>query len=412
MLYGEILTTLYGLSPKGIELGLERVRKAASLIGNPQNALTAVQVAGTNGKGTVAGLVAQGARAAGLRVGLFTSPHLHRFSERIRIDGDEVSQQILANHLGRILHIAEVEKKVRLTFFEVATLAALSIFRELKVDLAVLEVGLGGRLDATTIVPARATAITSIGFDHMDYLGNTLAEIAREKVGIARPGVPLVAGPLPREALGEIERHTTHVGAPLFVLGRDFPLFSELKLPLLPGRHFQENGAVALRLFEELRGLFPALSREVFLKAASTFSTPGRFEKLQLDKHYILDGAHNLEAVVALVEALQDTGTAPVDLVLFGSLKGKPTEKMLEKLRTVGRRFLLVPPPISRAEDPARYAMKSDLVAASVEQGLQLIRSQLQPPTVQTVLVTGSLFTVAEARRLLLGERADPPIGL
>ena len=195
MSYEAVLEKLYTLSSKGIVLGLGRVRRASARLGSPERAFRSVQVAGTNGKGTVSTLLAGALSASGLRTGLFTSPHLHRFTERIRIDGQEIAPERLLPHLEGVFSIMVTFEDLSLTFFEVATLAAFLAFRASKVDAAVLEVGLGGRLDATSIADPELTAVTSIGFDHTAFLGNTLSDIANEKAAIARKGVPLVPGP-------------------------------------------------------------------------------------------------------------------------------------------------------------------------------------------------------------------------
>src|SRR3954470_12079654 len=195
--YGRLLARLEAARTLGVSFGLDRIREALAKLDSPERACVSVQVAGTNGKGSTAAMAEAILRSAGLRTGLFTSPHLARFTERIRIDGREIDGDQLA-----ALDPAIVATGVPLTYFEISAVLAFRAFAEARVDVAVLETGLGGRLDAVTAASPVATAITSIGLDHTDLLGGTLAQIAREKAGIARPGVPLYLGPLPPEADG------------------------------------------------------------------------------------------------------------------------------------------------------------------------------------------------------------------
>ncbi|HEV3190632.1 MAG TPA: Mur ligase family protein, partial [Polyangiaceae bacterium] len=205
----QALVELYRRVPLGMRLGLEPMRAACARSGHPEGAFAAVHVAGTNGKGSVCAMVESIARAAGLHTGLYTSPHLCRFAERIRIDGEPVDDAILARHLSRALDDA-----ADLSFFEAATLSAFLSFREARVDVAIVEVGLGGRLDATNVLPTpRAAAITRIALDHTDRLGETLVEIAREKAGIAKPGLDIVLGSMPDEVRAAIDDVARDIGA-------------------------------------------------------------------------------------------------------------------------------------------------------------------------------------------------------
>jgi len=405
MNYAEALRRTYALAPKGVVLGLDRVRAAARALGSPHLQFPAVQIAGTNGKGTVASLVANAARAAGLRTGLFTSPHMHRFTERIRIDGREVDQDLLAEQLERVLALSEGPDAIPLTFFETAALAAFCSFAEQRLDLAVLEVGLGGRLDATSIAEPLVCAITSIGLDHTAILGSTTEQIAAEKAGIARPGVPLVVGPVDPAPRAEIERAARATGSPLLVYGEDFAEDPAIR-PRWPGRHQRRNAAVAREIAGCLASTFAGLTDQLFIEAVPSTEWPGRYEVVASgDRRLILDCAHNLEAALALDQALDEAGDAP-ETLLFGALRDKPAGAMLDVLAPRARRLVLAPPPIDRAFDPAEHAVQRAAEAAPS------VAAALDRCGAGTVLVTGSLFTVAEARRIALGEEADPPIGL
>ncbi len=408
MVYSDILARLYRLSGRGVRLGLDRVRAAAAELGHPQNGLRCVQIAGTNGKGSVANLVAHALRAAGLEVGLFTSPHLHRFAERVQVGGVEASSDLLGSELSRVLHVAESPGGPDLTFFEVATLAALGVFVKSHVDLAVLEVGLGGRLDATSIAMPEVCAITSVGLDHTELLGDTLASIASEKVAIARAGTPLVTGRLGSEARAVVEESAAREGAPLHMLGRDFHVSEDLPATL-PGAHQRDNAAVACRLVELLGEREPRLTRGVFMDALPSARWPGRFEVIDGKPRFILDCAHNGEATEALARTLSDQGERP-EVMIFGALRDKNAEKNLDILRSHVGKIVLVPPPIARALDPQTFAVPGDRVARSVKEGLSLAIDLTKRD--DTILVTGSLFTVAAVRAAVLDEPTDPPIGL
>ncbi len=415
--YPQTLKRLYALSKRGVTLGLERVRRAASLLGDPQKDLLSVQIGGTNGKGTASAVLAHALSYAGLKAGLFTSPHLHRFSERIRIDGREAPPEVLAAQLERVLDLNDAYPDIALSFFEVATLTALLIFKEARVEVAVLEVGLGGRLDATSVAEPALTAITSIGLDHTALLGDTEEQIAVEKAGIARPGVPLALGSLSKEALGAVEKVAADRGAKLLVIHRDFQIPQGLRLPW-PGPHQVENVAIAAELYRLLQERHRTLRPEAFAEAVPTVFWPGRFERIAWrGLTWILDCAHNLQAAEALAKTVRDFGVKP-DVLLFGALRDKPAAKMLDLYRSLVERIVLMPPPIDRAQDPAAIAKEGDLTAADADEALAFAlreASDLKDKNASrqaAVLVTGSIFTVAAIRERLLGEKADPPVGL
>ncbi len=402
------LEWLYALSPKGVCLGLDRVRRGAALLGDPQRQLTCVQVAGTNGKGTVSCLVAHFALRAGLRVGLFTSPHLHCFAERIRINSRPIADDELARHLTAIFTLFDVHDDLELTFFEVATLAAFCAFAEHRVDLAVLEVGLGGRLDATTICEPVITGITSIGLDHTEYLGDTIEQIASEKAGVIRSGVPLVTGDLPSEARAVVEQRARSLGAPLYRLGRDFEVPAAVRPPW-PGVHQRQNAATALKIVSLLAETDTRFNDPDPASVVKSVTWPGRFELLQRCPSFLLDIAHNPDAITALLQSLDESSVHP-ELLIFGALRDKPIAQMLTLLRSRFDRVVLATPPIPRAFEAGQWALPGDFVAPSIEQAIG--RAEATVPGHATVLVTGSLFVVAEIRRLLLKVSSDPPVGL
>jgi dihydrofolate synthase/folylpolyglutamate synthase len=378
------------------------------MLGNPERDLFSVQIGGTNGKGTVSATLAHALSYSGLKTGLFTSPHLHRFSERIRIDDKEVSHEMLRPHLERVLDLNDEHGELALSFFEIATLAALLTFKAERVDIAVLEVGLGGRLDATTVAEPKLTAVTSVALDHTALLGNTEEQIAAEKAGIARPGVPMVIGALSPRALAVLEKIACDNGATVSAIHRDFLVPSGLQPPW-PGGHQLENVAIAAELYRLLSEMDDRILPAAFAEALPTVFWPGRFEKVQGRRRWILDCAHNLQAAHALAKTVRESGE-PIGVLLFGALRDKPAKEMLEIYRPLVKQVVLMPPPIDRAEDPASLALPGDIVTADAEAAWAAADRAAEVHG--TVLVTGSIFTVAKVRELLLLEPADPPVGL
>jgi dihydrofolate synthase/folylpolyglutamate synthase len=402
--YRRLLARLEGIRTLGVSLGLERIRAALAALGSPERAYVTVQIAGTNGKGSTAAMAEAILRAAGLRTGLFTSPHLCRFTERIRIDGAEVDGERLA-----VLDEAVVATGVPLTYFEVSAALAFAAFRDHAVEVAVLETGLGGRLDAATAAAPIATAITSIGLDHTDVLGGTLAEIAREKAGIARPGVPLFLGPLPAEADAEVARVAAAVGAPVRRLGADLP---PPATPLaLAGEHQRVNAALAVALAQAAaaacgRPLPPAAV------AAGLGHTvwPGRLERLAPD--LLLDSAHNVQGATALAAALE--GTARPRALVISVVRGKDLAGMLSALAPTFDRVVATRSHNERALPPEEIAaalppgVAVDVVA-DPEAALDCARALVAGTG--TVVVAGSIFLVGGLRARLLGQRCDPAGG-
>jgi dihydrofolate synthase/folylpolyglutamate synthase len=402
------LERLYALIPRGRRLGLDRVQATCQRFGNPERAFTAVHIAGTNGKGTVAAFVAAMGRAAGLKIGLYTSPHLHRFGERIMIDGTPIDDAALVPLLNRVMDMAP-----DLTFFEVATVAAFIAFRDAGVQLAVLETGLGGRLDATNVIPApRVAAITRVSFDHMAELGDTLAKIAAEKAGIIKAGSAVVTGKLHPEARAVIEQKAADVGARLVPLGSPEPIpGTPLAYPrvALVGT----NLAVAVTIGREL-----GWSPEALARGVENTAWPGRNELLHRNGQELtlLDCAHNPDGAVALSHSLDPTVLADIEsrrdiALVFGALDTKNWRAMLKRLENVAGNRVFVKPPLARGVDPNEMlTVASGEVAPSVEAALDRARSIVGQKGL--VVVTGSTFLVGAARSILLNLPTDPAVDL
>jgi dihydrofolate synthase/folylpolyglutamate synthase len=402
------LERLYKLVPLGKKLGLERMQAACAAFGNPERTFPTVHVAGTNGKGTVTAFVSSIARANGLNVGVYTSPHLMRFAERINIGGQPIADDLLVDLLNRVM-----DRAPDLTFFEVATLTAFLAFKEAKVDLAVLEVGLGGRLDATNVIPPpRVVAITRIAYDHIAELGDTLAQIATEKAGIIKSGSTVVMGKLHPDARAVIEAKAAQVGAKVVEMASPEPIAgAPLAYPrvALVG----SNLAVAVTVAREL-GIPP----EVMAQGIEHTTWPGRNELLHRSGQELtlLDCAHNPDGAVALSHALDPSVLGDIEsrkeiALVFGALNTKNWRAMLRRLEQVAGHRVFVAPPMSKAVDPRELAQfMPGEVANSVGEALARARSLVGPRGV--VVVTGSTFLVGAARALLLNLPTDPPVAL
>jgi dihydrofolate synthase / folylpolyglutamate synthase len=403
--HGAVLERLYGLAPRGALLGLERVRAAVATFGHPERRFASLHVAGTNGKGSVSAMTAAMALEAGARAGLYTSPHLSRFNERVQVDGKPVDDDLLFPALEEVMN-----RCPELTFFETATVAAFHLFARLGVELAVVEVGLGGRLDATNVVVPMATAITKVALDHTDRLGSTLTAIAHEKAGIAKPGVPLIVGSLAPEALAEVSRSAEAVGAPMKFADRD-PLldaFVERHPPALAGAHQRDNAKIAVLLGREAQ-----FSDRAIAGGLRRVEWHGRLETIRsASGEVLLDAAHNADGAAAVARALAERSLSPARVALvFGAMADKDYATMLAALAPFAEHRVFVAPEGRRAADPAAMALLyPGVVAETAERALAIGRKSVGPEGL--VLVTGSIFLVGAARSILLGLPRDPAVAL
>jgi dihydrofolate synthase/folylpolyglutamate synthase len=399
-----VLGDLYARAPRGVRLGLEPMLAACARFGQPERDRAFVHVAGTNGKGSVTAMVESVARAAGLRTGLYTSPHLARFAERIRIDGVPLDDARLVAIVGEVL-----QREPELSFFEVATLAALLAFREARVDLAVLEVGLGGRLDATNVVPApRVCAVTRIAFDHMEHLGASLELIAGEKAAIAKPGAPMILGVLPDDLASVIERIARERGASPVRAADDAEAraFRQRASLALGGEHQKDNAMLAWAIARAL-GIDAATSARGIERA----TWPGRLERIDgADGPVLFDAAHNPDGAAALAAALAGRDRQETALV-FGTLADKDWRAMLDVLAPAASVRAYAKPKGRAATDPMelarRHAGETFTHAADA-----FAHARAAVGAEGLVVVCGSISLVGELRAALLGEAADPPVAL
>jgi dihydrofolate synthase / folylpolyglutamate synthase len=364
---------LFALEQFGIKLGLDNIRAILAALGNPERAYRTIHIGGTNGKGSVAAMVERGLRASGLKTGRYTSPHLDRIEERVALGGQPIDRDTFASVTGDVLAIvdnlqANGTLTVSPTFFEVSTAVAFEIFKRATVDVAVVEVGLGGRFDATNVLTPTITAITTIAFDHERHLGNTLDQIAFEKAGIAKPGVPLVTGRLPREAASRISKVAREVEAPMFdahatTTDRKYP---PLDLAL-KGRHQLENAAVAVAILERWSTLVSHVSTNAIVTGLTECEWPARLEWLRIppDGELLLDAAHNPAGATALASYLQDTGSKKLPIV-FAAMADKDLKNMIAALEPVASAFVATTVPNSRARSADQLAEEIRILTKAI----------------------------------------------
>ena len=431
MNYSTTVQFLYGLQQHGIKLGLDNIRTLLRRVGDPQQRFPIVHVGGTNGKGSTSAKVAAIAEAAGYRVGLYTSPHLIDFRERMRVNGVMIPEERVTGLVEQLQAAAAPEFAP--TFFECTTALAFSYFAEMQVDLAVVEVGLGGRFDATNVVCPIATAITTIGLDHEPYLGSTLQAIAFEKVGIGKPGIPLVLGRIEEPALAVIERRADELGIPLFRLGREFRTEGQAPADFSyegPGGryahlncrlhgHFQlDNAACALALCGLLNARGFRLPEAALRNGLQSVSWEGRLEVVAASPTVLVDGAHNPAAAQVLAEYLaawrKARPTRRLCLIL-GMMRDKQPQAFLEPLRPLLDVLVVTQCDVPRATPAVdlrtalRDLVPSAQLAATPADALELARRQIEPDDL--ICVTGSLMLVGEVKALLRGCRLSPVRG-
>ena len=366
------LTWLFALEQYGIKFGLENISAIVERLGHPERAFRSIHIAGTNGKGSVTAMVDAALRAAGHRSARFTSPHLIDLSERFVIDGRPVAGDALAAAVDDVRAAiddlrAHGRLEVQPTFFEVTTAVGFLLFQRAGVDVAVLEVGLGGRLDATNVVapPALlATAITSIDFDHQLYLGTTLREIAIEKAGIIKPGVPVVIGPLGPEAAAAIAEVAVSRAAPMI---RVDPGDADGLTLGLAGAHQRANAAVAIRLLQQLDRLGIAVPDHAIAAGLADPQWPGRLEVRRLPggRELLLDAAHNPAGAASLASYLKAEGGEPRPLVL-AAMRDKDISGIFAALLPTVGRLIVTRASNPRSADPELLAQQARAIAPTL----------------------------------------------
>jgi len=418
MNYPDSVRFLYALGNevRTAKLGLERIGVLLDALGNPQHACRIVHVAGTNGKGSTCAMIESGLRAAGYRTGLFTSPHLVEPTERIRIAGRPVGAGQFAAAFDEVHACAETllrQERIDLhpTYFESVTAMAMVLFRQFGLEFAVLEVGLGGRLDATNVVTPELCVVAPVDFDHEAYLGNSLESIAGEKAGILKPGVAAVFARQRAEAeavlqaraavLGVPVTHSSEVaisGVALHARGSDF-VWGEMPVSCpLPGEHQVENARTAIAALRQLGIASVAIRQGI---AQTTW--PGRLERVAANPEIVLDGAHNPASARALAAYLDRFYEPRRVWLIYGAMRDKAVEEMAAILFPRAGHVIVTAPAQARALRPESIRELADhgeiQVAANIRQALALAVGAAPE---DAVFVTGSLFLVGEARALLM----------
>jgi folylpolyglutamate synthase/dihydrofolate synthase len=423
MNYDEALQYIHSTWKFGSKLGLENVKELLRRLDNPQDKFPSIHVAGTNGKGSVTSMIAHILYYAGYRVGMFISPYLENFTERIQVDLREIPRDDLARITQKVKAIVDDMVKEGLnhpTEFEIVTAIGFTYFAEKKVDIAVVEVGLGGRLDATNVLKPIVSVITSISYDHMDILGDTLGKIAYEKAGIIKEGVPVVSYPQLLEAAQVIRQVAAEKKAPLTEVspaqieikeqGFDKQIFDftfenehywDLKITL-PGEHQFINAATALTtiMIAQKSGL--SIEREAIYAGLGKTVWPGRLEKLCGQPLIIIDGAHNASGANALARAIKDNFEGKKIILVLGILKDKDVEAIIKSICPLVSTVIVTTPDSSRAMSPEELAKKvkayckNVIVESNADKALDIGMQTLGEDEV--MLVSGSLYLVGRAR--------------
>ncbi len=440
--YQETLNYLFGLQRFGIKLGLTNVSILLHELGNPQKGLPAVHIAGSNGKGSTAAFLASILRQGGWRVGLYTSPHLIDFTERIQLNGQpiavdrvvELTDQIRAV-ADRLINRGEIDftpdnnslakeidrQKAYITFFEFTTAMAFLYFREKGVDIAVIETGLGGRLDATNVIDPLISLITPISLEHKQYLGHRLHQIAWEKAGIIKPQRPLYTSAHQPGVLEVFRRRCAELNSPIYIWRKDFwaqkrglqvidfhgrkNFWPNLTLGLL-GSHQIVNASLALAAAEALSDLGFSLNEDQIRVGVRQVSWPGRLELIGEKPRVLLDGAHNPAATKILKKALQENFPRERLILVLGIMGDKEIRKMMADLVPFADYLILTKPKLERSaslevlkKEAVIFHKKTrevPVVAEALEEALAIAKDK------DLVLVSGSLFTVGEARAHLI----------
>ncbi|ACV64076.1 FolC bifunctional protein [Desulfofarcimen acetoxidans DSM 771] len=424
MEYKEAMNYLENLTKFGFNFGLGRIEELLRRLGNPHTKIKAIHIGGTNGKGSTTAMLSAVLKEAGLRVGMFTSPHLHSYTERYRINGEPVGQERIAKMITRLRpHLEDMVREgfEHPTEFEAGTAMAFLYFAEEKVDLLLLEVGLGGAIDSTNVITPVVSVLTNIAMDHMDYLGNTIQEITAVKTGIIKSGIPVVTSAKNPEALKIIEAACREKAAQLTVVGNQvtveqkefstagqkFSIFTDsnhyedLTLPLL-GRHQITNAAGVVAVIEVLQQLGYTIPKEAVHSGLAKTDWPARLEIMRQKPTVLIDAAHNLDGVQSLKQALLDYFPSKKVTLVLGMLGDKERSKVVAELTPLAEAVVITKPNSPRAGDwelladeARRFTDKVTLIeniTEAVDAAMSMAGEE------DLVCITGSFYMVAEAR--------------
>jgi len=415
---------------------LARMNRLLAGVGNPHKSFKSVHIAGTKGKGSTAHMLAAMLTNSGLKVGLYTSPHLTDIRERIQIDFEMIPEAEMTRLMAKIAPVVNKLAKDEPTFFEIMTALAFLYFAEQKVDLAVIECGLGGRLDSTNVIKPEVTAITSISYDHTAQLGNTLDKIAEEKAGIFKPGVPALSVPQSAEAKAALMRVAAKAKAPLRFTGKDIEFsyrfecsratgphirvslssgstrYEHVHVPL-PGDHQAINCGLALSLLVALKERGFQIDDQKAIEGLAKVRIPGRMEIVHENPRIMLDGAHNAASIEALMRAIGQNVTYDSMVVIFGCRSDKDVAGMLDLIQLGADKVIFTDAGSPRAANPAELAAeymersgKMAQVAATLEDALDIAERAVTREDL--ICITGSFYLVGRAKEVIATRYASP----
>lgn len=428
--YENTIQYLYSLQKHGIKLGLSNTNKLMSVLGGPHKSFRCVHIAGTNGKGSTASCIASILKASGFKTGLFTSPHLVSFTERIRINGRQITE-LEVIELASSLRSDIKDTDLNPTFFEFVTAMAFNYFAANHVDWAVIETGMGGRLDATNVVQPEVTVITNISLDHCEFLGSTLSDIAFEKAGIIKPGVPLITASHDTAVIKQLSDIAAGLNSAVHIYGRDFTgilkqmdcnqitidysgyaNYSNVSIPLT-GRYQLYNACTAIRTCEILRAKGVPLPDASIMKGLKDVRLEGRLERISDSPPIFLDGAHNPEAARSLAASVRDIFPDKKVILVIGVMSDKDIKETMAPLMEIAETVILTKAQYERAASPEKMRNilssvhlpesnsrpPSLLSTASISEALHLAKSLCAEKGI--ILITGSFYTTGEAKEVM-----------
>lgn len=412
---------------------ISRMTRLLSALGNPQRKLKTVHIAGTKGKGSTATMLAEMVRGCGLKVGLYTSPHVVKVQERIVVGGKMISEREFARTIAAVAAITDKARVGQPTYFEVLTAAAMKYFADTEVELAVIETGMGGRLDCTNVITPEVVGITSIGYDHLSQLGDSLPLIAREKAGVFKTGVPVVSSAQAAKVKETLREAAVAQEAPLRFADEDFGFsyrfehsrsfgrhariclttpnsrFEHLHVPLL-GEHQAMNCGLALTLLDVLKTRGFPIDDQKAMAGLARVELVGRMEMISEAPRVLVDGAHNSESIGALMRAVGQNITYDSMIVIFGCHKDKDIQGMIREIQLGADKIIFTSTGSPRSADPAELAAeysersgKMAQVAPNLEEALKIALGAVTREDL--TCITGSFYLVGEAKRLFSKKR-------
>ncbi len=422
--YDDTVNYLYSLRKHGIKLGLSNINGLMSILGEPHRSFNSIHIAGTNGKGSTASIIASILIENGFKVGLYTSPHLASFTERIRINNQRISEDEVIELTARINNLIKATH-LNPTFFEFVTAMAFYYFSLKKVNWAVVETGMGGRFDATNVIKPHVSIITNIGLDHVEFLGGSISEIAFEKAGIIKQGVPVITASTHPDAIRQITEIAYGSGSDIHIYNRDFKGnllsinargikfdyygykdYKNLTLPLT-GRHQLYNASLAIRTCEILKNKGTSITDASIIRGLEDVRVEGRFEIIAYNPTIILDGAHNPEAVDILCKTVKEIFPEKRLIIVTGILKDKDIGGILKPLSQIADTLILTRPKGERASTPEELKrhlkdsadIRMIIHTRNVAEALNTAKSEWDEDSI--ILITGSFYTTGEVKEIL-----------